>query len=152
MSNFTDLSTNGVQSETNQKLDSLLEPYFSEHYRERCYPGLVFQQGKRKMVQINVPASDFSGLLQAQPATGNDPDSGKNVQNFHEKTVHKLSLLCQSHPSYVLGEMHPDWPMTSSVCIVPFDVHWVRWGENELFKPWRLKRIRKHAQNQKRKE
>lgn len=78
MSNFTDLSTNGVQSETHQKLDSLLEPYFSEHYRERCYPGLILQQGKRKMVQINVPASDFSALLQAQPATGNDPDSGKN--------------------------------------------------------------------------
>ncbi len=78
MSNFTDLSTNGVQSDTNQKLDSLLEPYFSEHYRERCYPGLIFQQGKRRMVQINVPASDFSGLLQAKPATANDPDSGKN--------------------------------------------------------------------------
>ncbi len=78
MSNFTDLSTNGVQSDTNQKLDSLLEPYFSEHYRERCYPGLIFQQGKRKMVQINVPASDFSALLQAKPATANDPDSGKN--------------------------------------------------------------------------
>lgn len=78
MSNFTDFSTNGIQSESNQKLDSLLEPYFSEHYRERCYPGLVFQQGKRKMVQINVPASDFSALLQAKPATANDPDSGKN--------------------------------------------------------------------------
>lgn len=78
MSNFTDFSTNSVQSQTNQKLDSLLEPYFSEHYRERCYPGLVFQQGKRRMVQINVPASDFSALLQAKPATANDPDSGKN--------------------------------------------------------------------------
>ncbi len=78
MYNSIDLSTKSVQSDTNQKLDSLLEPYFSEHYRERCYPGLVFQQGKRKMVQINIPASDFSALLQAKPATANDPDSGKN--------------------------------------------------------------------------
>ncbi|WP_144427458.1 DNA sulfur modification protein DndB [Nostoc piscinale] len=30
------------------------------------------------MLQINIPASDFSGLLQAKPSTGNDPDSGKN--------------------------------------------------------------------------
>lgn len=78
MVNSTNLNTNGVQQETNQKFVSLLEPYFSENYRDRCYPGLVFQQGKRKMVQINVPASEFSGLLQAKPATANDPDSGKN--------------------------------------------------------------------------
>lgn len=30
------------------------------------------------MLQINVPAGDFSALLQAKPATANDPDSGKN--------------------------------------------------------------------------
>lgn len=102
MSNFTDLSTNGVQSETNQKLDSLLEPYFSEHYRERCYPGLVFQQGKRKMVQINVPASDFSALLQAQPATGNDPDSGKNRP---EVKGHATEIK-----TYIIDRVHKNKP------------------------------------------
>ncbi|QXE23815.1 hypothetical protein B6N60_02506 [Richelia sinica FACHB-800] len=30
------------------------------------------------MLQINVPASDFSGLLQTKPSDNNDPDSGKN--------------------------------------------------------------------------
>jgi DNA sulfur modification protein DndB len=71
-------STNNPQSEMNQRLDSILEPYFSKYHRERCYPGLIFQQGKRKMLQINVPARDLPILLQAIPSTGNDPDSGKN--------------------------------------------------------------------------
>ncbi|MEH2139730.1 DNA sulfur modification protein DndB [Nostoc sp.] len=60
------------------QFSSFIEPFFSQYHRDRCYPGLIFQQGKRKMLQINVPASDFSGLLQAKPSTGNDPDSGKN--------------------------------------------------------------------------
>ncbi len=108
MSNFTDLSTNGVQSETNQKLDSLLEPYFSQHYRERCYPGLVFQQGKRKMVQINVPASDFSALLQAQPATGNDPDSGKNrpeVKGHATEIKTYIIDRVRKNKSWILGTL-----------------------------------------------
>lgn len=71
-------STNNLHSEMNQRLDSILEPYFSKHHRERCYPGLIFQQGKRKMVQINVPAGDLPVLLQAKPSTDNNPDSGKN--------------------------------------------------------------------------
>ncbi len=71
-------STNNLHSEMNQRLDSILEPYFSKYHRERCYPGLIFQQGKRKMVQINVPAGDLPVLLQAKPSTDNNPDSGKN--------------------------------------------------------------------------
>lgn len=78
MYNSNDLSTNSVQSENNQRIDSLLESYFSENYRERCYLGLMFRQGKRQMLQINVPAGDLPILLQAKPSKGNDPDSGKN--------------------------------------------------------------------------
>lgn len=62
----------------NQGLDRFLEPYFAQYHRDRCYPGLIFEQGKRKMVQIHVPASDLPALLQAQPSMNNDPDSGKN--------------------------------------------------------------------------
>lgn len=71
-------SINTLHPEPNQRLDSLVEPYFSKYHRERCYPGLIFRQGKRQMVQINVPATDLPVLLQAKPSIGNDPDSGKN--------------------------------------------------------------------------
>ncbi|MEP0798974.1 DNA sulfur modification protein DndB [Funiculus sociatus GB2-M1] len=60
------------------QFSAFIEPFFSKYHRDRCYPGLIFKQGKRTMLQLNVPASDFSGLLQAKPSTGNDPDSGKN--------------------------------------------------------------------------
>ncbi|PSB34998.1 DNA sulfur modification protein DndB [Chlorogloea sp. CCALA 695] len=78
MYNSHDLSTNGVQSENNQRIDSIVEPHFSANCRDRCYLGLIFRQGKRQMLQINVPARDLPTLLQAKPSTGNDPDSGKN--------------------------------------------------------------------------
>ena len=65
-------------SEISQNLNKALETYFSQYYREKCYVGLFFKQGKRKMVQINVPAHDLPILLQAKPSENNDPDSGKN--------------------------------------------------------------------------
>lgn len=78
MYNSIDLNTNSAQSETSQRIDSILESHFAENYRDRCYPGLTFRQGKRQMLQINVPAGDLPVILQAKPSTGNDPDSGKN--------------------------------------------------------------------------
>ncbi|MBW4670347.1 MAG: DNA sulfur modification protein DndB [Cyanomargarita calcarea GSE-NOS-MK-12-04C] len=78
MAQINEDAANTVPSETKSQFNTFLEPFFSQYHRERCYPGLIFQQGKRVMLQINVPASDFSGLLQAKPSTGNDPDSGKN--------------------------------------------------------------------------
>jgi DNA sulfur modification protein DndB len=66
------------QPELNQRLDEFLEPYFAKYHRKKCYPGLIFQHGKRKMVQFNVPADDLPTLLQAKPSTNNEPESGKN--------------------------------------------------------------------------
>lgn len=66
------------ETESSPRLDPFLEPYFAKHHREKCYPGLIFRQGKRQMVQINVPADDLPTLLQAKPSSDNDPDSGKN--------------------------------------------------------------------------
>ena len=71
-------SNNSISPQMKAQFSSFIEPFFSQYHRDRCYPGLIFRQGKRTMLQINVPASDFSGLLQAKPSTGNDPDSGKN--------------------------------------------------------------------------
>ena len=71
-------SNNSVPAEVKAQFSTLIEPFFSQYHRDRCYPGLIFQQGKRTMVQINVPAGYLPILLQAQPSTGNDPESGKN--------------------------------------------------------------------------
>lgn len=70
--------TNTPQSELNHRRDEVIEPYFATHHRDKCYPGLIFQQGGRNMVQINVPAHDLPTFLQAKPSTDNNPDSGKN--------------------------------------------------------------------------
>ncbi|OCQ97794.1 hypothetical protein BCD64_06765 [Nostoc sp. MBR 210] len=78
MVNVNQDSANTISPEVQAKFNTFIEPFFSKYHRERCYPGLLFKQGKRTMLQINIPASDFSGLLQAKPSTGNDPDSGKN--------------------------------------------------------------------------
>ncbi|TAF70068.1 MAG: hypothetical protein EAZ59_06235 [Oscillatoriales cyanobacterium] len=59
---------NPPESDTAPRIDELLAPYFAKYHREKCYPGLIFQQGKRKMVQINIPANDLPTLLQAKPA------------------------------------------------------------------------------------
>lgn len=99
---------NRPQPEPSQQLDDLLDPYFAKYHRQQCYPGLIFQQGKRKMVQINVPAHDLPALLQAKPSTGNDPDSGKNrpeVQGHAEEIKqYILKRASKGHP-WILGTL-----------------------------------------------
>jgi DNA sulfur modification protein DndB len=95
-------------SDLTQQLNQVLEYYFSEHYREKCYIGLVFQQGKRKMVQINVPAHDLPTLLQAKPSTGNDPDSGKNrpeVQGHTEEVKEYILKRIKQDKPWILGTL-----------------------------------------------
>jgi len=55
--------TTPSHTDLTQKLNEVLESYFAQNYRDKCYLGLLFQQGKRKMVQINVPAHDLPILL-----------------------------------------------------------------------------------------
>lgn len=69
---------NTLSAEIKDQFRTFIEPLFFQYHRERCYPGLIFKQGKRTMLQINVPATDFSSLLQAKPSSNNDPESGKN--------------------------------------------------------------------------
>ncbi|MFN6528569.1 hypothetical protein [Nostoc sp. ChiSLP03a] len=59
-------ANNNISPQIKAQFSSFIEPFFSQYHRDRCYPGLIFRQGKRTMLQINVPASDFSGLLQAK--------------------------------------------------------------------------------------
>ncbi|MFM6079053.1 MAG: DNA sulfur modification protein DndB [Dolichospermum sp.] len=78
MTQTNDDKTNSNLSDIKANFVTLVAPLFSQHYLESCYPGLIFYQGKRKMLQINVPAKDLPTLLQAKPATKNDPSLGKN--------------------------------------------------------------------------
>ncbi len=55
-----------------------IESPFLEKNRDRWYPALKFEQGKRIMLQINIPAQDIPNLLQVVPARANDPTSGKD--------------------------------------------------------------------------
>ncbi|MBD2339205.1 DNA sulfur modification protein DndB [Calothrix sp. FACHB-156] len=99
-------NNNHVLPEVKAKFNQLVEPFFSEHYRESCYPGLVFQQGKRKMLQINVPAKDLPTLLQAKPSTKNNPDSGKNrpeVKGHAKEIKDYLVERAKANKPWVLG-------------------------------------------------
>jgi len=90
---------NHTDSESAPRISPLLVPLYDQYENEyNCYLGLVFHQGKRQMIQINVRAKDLIGLLQAQPSHGNDPDSGKNrpvvkghAEEIKEYIIHRVN-------------------------------------------------------------
>lgn len=94
--------SNTFQPELVNQIDEAIEPLFAKYHRQKCYLGLIFQQGKRTMIQINVPAHDLPTLLQAQPSQGNDPDSGKNRPEIkgHAKEIKE----------YILDRVHKGKP------------------------------------------
>jgi DNA sulfur modification protein DndB len=99
---------NSPESDRAPRIDELLAPYFAKYHREKCYPGLIFQQGKRKMVQINIPANDLPTLLQAKPSTGNDPDSGKNrpeVKGHAEEIKQYILKRARRDLPWILGTL-----------------------------------------------
>jgi len=99
---------NPPQSDLNPELDEVLEPYFAKYHRQKCYPGLIFRQGKRPMVQINIPADDLPTLLQAKPSTGNDPDSGKNrpeVKGHAEEIKQYILKRARKGQPWILGTL-----------------------------------------------
>jgi DNA sulfur modification protein DndB len=99
---------NYPETDSIQKLDEVLEPYFAKYHRQKCYPGLTFQQGKRKMVQINIPADDLPTLLQARPSTGNDPDSGKNrpeIKGHAEEVKQYILKRARNDQPWILGTL-----------------------------------------------
>lgn len=100
--------SNHFPSESNRQLDEVLEPYFTQYYRQKCYPGLLFYQGKRQMVQINVPADDLPTLLQAKPSRDNDPDSGKNrpeVKGHVEEVKEYIRERVTKDKPWILGTL-----------------------------------------------
>ncbi|MEC4815405.1 MAG: DNA sulfur modification protein DndB [Scytonema sp. PMC 1069.18] len=101
-------SNNNTSPEVKAQFSALIEPMFSHYHRDRCYLGLILQQGKRSMLQINVPASDFASLLQAKPSTGNDPDSGKNrpeVQGHAEEIKEYICDRARKGSPWIVGTL-----------------------------------------------
>ncbi|MGB3535888.1 MAG: DNA sulfur modification protein DndB [Microcoleaceae cyanobacterium] len=92
----------------NYNINDLVAPLFSQHHRQKCYLGLSFQQGKRKMIQINVPAEDLPTLLQAKPSENNDPDSGKNrpeVKGHAEEIKDYIIKRVKHNKPWIMGTL-----------------------------------------------
>ncbi|MBD2592985.1 DNA sulfur modification protein DndB [Nostoc spongiaeforme FACHB-130] len=99
-------SNNSVLPDIKANFSSLVAPLFSEHYLESCYPGLIFHQGKRTMLQINVPAKHLPILLQEKSSTKNDPDSGKNrplVAGHAQEIKDYIVERAEANKPWVLG-------------------------------------------------
>ena len=100
--------TSYTNPESTQQLYGVLEPYFAKYHRKKCYLGLIFNQGKRKMVQINVPADDLPTLLQAKHSKDNDPDSGKNrpeVKGHVEEVKEYVTKRVDKDRPWILGTL-----------------------------------------------
>ncbi len=90
------------------RIEDIFQPYLTKHYRDKCYPGLSFEQGKRSMIQINVPAADLPTLMQAKPSQGNDPDSGKNrpeVKGHVEEVKSYILKRAKKDKPWILGTL-----------------------------------------------
>lgn len=101
-------ATQHLTSELTQQLNGVLEPYFAKYHRQKCYVGLIFNQGKRRMIQINVPADDLPTLLQAQHSQDNNPDSGKNrpeVKGHVEEVKEYVLKRVSKDKPWILGTL-----------------------------------------------
>lgn len=99
---------NRNQPEKNLELSSIIDSYCAKYNHHRCYPGLIFQQGKRTLLQINVPSNEIASLLQAKPPTGNDPDSGKDrpeIQGHSDKIKDYLIHRITNNKPWILGTL-----------------------------------------------
>lgn len=99
---------NNDLSELAQAMRLVLEHLFSQNYRQHCYLGLSLEQGKRKMIQINVPASDLVTLLQEKPSLDNNPDSGKNrpeVKGHAEEIKDYIKKRVKQDKPWIVGTL-----------------------------------------------
>ncbi|MEH1900830.1 MAG: DNA sulfur modification protein DndB [Nostoc sp.] len=128
-------SNNNVSPEIKAKFSALIAPFFEEHYRDSCYPGLIFRQGKRTMLQINIPARHFPALLVAKPAKDDDPESGKQrpeVPGHADDIKNYIIKQAQKEKPWILGTLTANVPpdkikiieLGRGICIVviPHDV------------------------------
>lgn len=101
-------SNNSASSDIKAKFSTLIAPLFEDNYRNLCYPGLIFRQGKRTMLQINIPARDFPALLVAKPAKDEDPESGKQRPEIpgHAKEIENyITEQVRKGKPWILGTL-----------------------------------------------
>jgi DNA sulfur modification protein DndB len=100
--------TNSTLSSATEQLNQVLSSLLAQYHRKKCYIGLRFEQGKRDMIQINVPADQISTLLQEKPSTGNDPDSGKNrpeIKGHAQEVKDYIIKRIQQDKPWILGTL-----------------------------------------------
>lgn len=121
---------NHIDLESTPRIFPLLMPLYDKYESEeyKCYLGLIFHQGKRRMIQINVHAQQLLGFLQAKPSLGNDPDSGKNrpVVKGHAGEIKK----------YIIQRVNKDQPWilgTLTANIDPEDIEIIELGRGVCF-------------------
>lgn len=91
-----------------EQLSQALSSLLTKYHRKKSYIGLRFEQGKREMIQINVPADDLPMLLQEKPSTGNDPDSGKNrpeIKGHAQEVKDYLRKRIKEDRPWILGTL-----------------------------------------------
>lgn len=91
-----------------EHLSQVLSSLLSQYHRKKSYIGLRFEQGKRDLIQINVPADDLPMLLQEKPSTGNDPDSGKNrpeIKGHAQEVKDYLRKRIREDKPWILGTL-----------------------------------------------
>ncbi len=97
-------------SELSQNIQQVLESYLSKFYREKCYLGLRFRQGKRTIIQINVPVHDLPLFCYYKQSISenNDPDSGKKrpeVQGHTEEIKQYIVKRVKQDKPWILGTL-----------------------------------------------
>lgn len=121
---------NSAQPDLAKQFQAVIERHILESYgKAQCYPALRFRQGKREMVQINVPAIELPTLLKAKPSDGNDPNSGKNrpLKKEHADEIKDYILhRTKASKPWVLGTLTANVPegrieivpIWGSICLV----------------------------------
>lgn len=122
--------TTSTQTDLAKQFQAVIERHILESYgKAQCYPALRFQQGKREMLQINVPAIELPALLKAKPSDANDPNSGKNrpLKKEHADEIKDYVLhRTRANKPWILGTLTANvaegkieiLPIWGSICLV----------------------------------
>lgn len=113
---------NNAEPDLAKQFQAVIERHILNSYgKAQCYPALRFQQGKREMLQINVPAIELPSLLKAKPSDANDPNSGKNrpLKKEHADEIKDYVLhRTKASKPWILGTLTANVP-EGKIEIVP---------------------------------